>query len=240
VLVQKGNLPIIISAPHGGMLEVPGVPERLGKGVAKFFTVRDANTAGLAEAFSDALEKNLGGKPWLVVARFDRKYVDANRSPERAYETDRAKPYYDFYHDSLAAACKAVQKEHRGGLLLDLHGQGQYPDLLCRGTRNGETVKLHRERHGWDAIAGKDSVMGRLEKAGYKVHPKCDAGESSREEPAFVGGHIVETYGSHTGYGIDAIQLEFGTSHRLRSAYPKTAADLATAVAAFYHAYLKK
>jgi N-formylglutamate amidohydrolase len=240
VFVQKGTLPIIVSVPHGGTKQILGVPDRVGKGVANFHTVRDANTAEIAEAFSEALEKKLGGKPWLVIARFDRKSVDANRPPEGAYESDRAKPYYDAYHDALAAACKAVQQKHRAGLLLDVHGQGQYPDLLCRGTRNGETVKLLRERHGWDAVVGKNSVMGRLEKAGYKVYPKCDAGESAREEPAFAGSHIVETYGSHTGYGIDAIQLEFGTSHRLRSAYPKTAADLASAVAAFYEAYLKK
>jgi N-formylglutamate amidohydrolase len=239
VSVQKGSLPIIVSVPHGGTREVPDVPERQGRGIANFFTVRDANTIEIAEAFSESLEKKLGGKPWMVVALFDRKYVDANRPPDGAYEADRAKPYYDAYHAALAAACKAIQKKHRGGILLDIHGQGEYPDFLCRGTRNGETVKLLRERRGWDAVAGADSILGRMEKAGYKILPRCDAGESAKEEPAFAGSHIVESYGSHTGYGIDAIQLEFGTSHRLRKAYPKTAADLAAAVAAFHEAYLQ-
>jgi hypothetical protein len=69
--VQKGTLPIIVSVPHGGTREVPGVPERRGAGVAKFVTVRDANTSELAEAFAAALEEKLDGKPWMVVARFD-------------------------------------------------------------------------------------------------------------------------------------------------------------------------
>ena len=86
------------------------------------------------------LEEQLDGKPWLVVARFDRKYVDANRSAEEGYESEKAKPTYDAYHSALAAACKAVKEKHGRGLLLDIHGQGEFKDAICRGTRNGKTV----------------------------------------------------------------------------------------------------
>ena len=240
VFVRKGTLPVIVSAPHGGRTAVPGVPPRLGVGVAKFATVRDANTAELADRFVAALEKQLGGKAWVVVARFDRKYLDVNRPRDGSYESDRAKAYYDAYHDPLAAACKAVKTTHGAGLLLDLHGQGTHPDAICRGTRNGKTVTLLKERYGWPAVVGKNSVMGRLERAGYTVLPKCDAGEAAKEEAAFNGGYIVGTYGSHTGYAIDAVQVEFGTNSRERDAYPKTADALADAVAAFHDAYLKK
>jgi N-formylglutamate amidohydrolase len=240
VFVQTGTLPIIVSAPHGGRAAVPGVPERLGVGVAQFATVRDTNTAELAAAFVAALEKKLDGKPWVVVARFGRKYLDANRPPAGAYEADVAKPYYAAYHDPLVAACKAVKAKHGAGLLLDIHGQGAFPDVICRGTQNGKTVKLLKERHGWPAVTGKNSVLGRLEAAGYKTLPRCDAGEEAKEDSRFNGGYIVQTYGSHTGYAIDAIQLEFGTNPRERDAYPKAADALADAVAAFHDAYLKK
>lgn len=239
VFTQKGTLPVIVSAPHGGRRKVPDVPERLGVGVEKFATVRDDNTAELAEKFAAALEKKLGGKPWVVVARFERQYVDANRPRADAYESDRAKPYYDAYHDPLAAACKAVQKEHGRGLLLDVHGQGQFADAICRGTQNGKSVKLLRERFGWPAVVGKRSVLGQMERSGYKVLPACDADESTKEEAKFNGGFIVSNYGSHAGYGIDAIQLELGGNLRDRDAYAKTATDLADAVAAFHDEYLK-
>ena len=36
VFVQKGTLPIIISAPHGGRKKVPDVPERVGTGLTNF------------------------------------------------------------------------------------------------------------------------------------------------------------------------------------------------------------
>lgn len=239
VLVRKGTLPVVVSAPHGGRLPIPGVPERVGAGVRLFATVRDVNTAELADRFAADLDRALGGKVWLVAARFDRKYLDANRPPDGAYEDDRAKPAYDAYHAALAAACKAVKETHGAGLLLDLHGQGMFPDAVCRGTRDGKTVKLLVGRHGRAALTGRHGVLGRLERAGYKVLPRADRPDA-KEEPAFAGGHIVDTYGSHTGYAIDAIQLEFGSNLRDWAALPKTAADLADAVAAFHAEYLAK
>lgn len=241
VVVQKGTLPIIVSAPHGGRKKVPDVPERVGTGVAQFATVLDANTDLIAEAFAAELEKRLDGKPWLVVARFERKYLDVNRPREQAYESDKAKPYYDAYHEPLEAACKAVKAKFGRGLLLDIHGQGEFKDAICRGTQNGKTVTLLKDRDGWRAVTGKQSVLGFLQKRGYKVLPSCDADEKAKEEPKFNGGYIVSTYGSHTGYAIDAIQLEFGSflREREKDRYAKTAKDLAEAVAAFYDEYLK-
>src|SRR5262245_8613359 len=182
VTVQKGTLPIIVSAPHGGRKKVPEVPERLGKGIASFQTTLDTNTAELAETFAAELEKQLDGKPWVVVARFDRKYLDANRSPERGYESSAAKPYYDLYHSALEDACKTVKERHGRGLLLDIHGQGDFRDAICRGTRNGKTVTLLKDRGGWAAVAGKQSVLGHLQRTGYKVLPNCDADMKVKEE----------------------------------------------------------
>src|SRR4051794_34548568 len=99
VIVRKGTMPVIIAAPHGGRKDVPGVAERKGVGVNQFATVRDENTDLLAEALAAELEKKLGGKPWVVVARFDRKFIDANRPPDQSYESEAAKPFYDAYHD---------------------------------------------------------------------------------------------------------------------------------------------
>ncbi|MCE9567730.1 MAG: hypothetical protein K8U57_37495 [Planctomycetes bacterium] len=241
VVVQKGTLPIIVSAPHGGRKKVPDVPERLGTGIANFATVLDANTDLIAEKFAVELEKLLNGKPWLVIAKFERKYLDVNRPRELAYESDKAKPYYDAYHEPLEAACKAVKTKFGRGLLLDIHGQGEFKDSICRGTQNGKTVTLLKERDGWASLTGKRSVLGHLQRSGYKVLPSCDADEKAKEEVKFTGGHIVGMYGSHTGYAIDAIQLEFGTFLRdkEKDKYATTAKDLADAVAAFYDEYLK-
>ena len=240
VSIQKGTLPIIVSVPHGGRKPIPDVPERLGVGVKLFAKVRDANTSELAERFIAALEKQLDGKVWYAIARFDRKHLDVNRPREGAYEDEKAKPMYDVYHGALEAACKAVKEKHGRGLLLDIHGQAPFPDAICRGTQNGKTVTLLKARFGWPAVVGKNSVLGKLEAGGYKIMPKCDGPADAKEEPRFNGGHTVATYGSHAGYAIDAIQLELGGDLRAKDKYRKTAKDIAAAVAMFHDEYLRK
>lgn len=239
VTVRKGTLPIIVTAPHGGRKKVPEIPERKGAGIANFATVLDNNTAEVAEHLAAELEKHLGGKPWVVIARFERKYLDVNRPPEQGYESEKAKPYYDAYHGPLEAACKAVKEKFGRGILLDLHGQGVYSEALCRGTQNGKTVTLLRERYGWQAVTGKKSILGVLENSGYKILPACTADPKTKEEARFNGGYTVSNYGSHTGYGIDAIQLEMGLYLRERDKLAKTASALADAVAIFHEEYLK-
>jgi hypothetical protein len=53
-----------------------------------------------------------------------------------------------------------------------------------------------------------------------------------------VGGYIVQTYGSHRGRRIDAIQLEIGTKLRARANLERTATDLAEAIVVFAQEYL--
>lgn len=237
VIVRKGTLPVIVSAPHGGRQPLPDIPIRFGNNIEKFVIARDENTAEIARTLATETEALLGGRVGLVVARFERKQIDANRPADGAYESEAAKPFYDHYHAALAAACKAVKESHGRGLLLDIHGQSSFKDAVCRGTQNGKTVKLLRERFGKPAVSGKDSVLGFLQAKGYAVRPAGDS--DGPEEPKYTGGHTVGTYGSHTAYGIDAIQLELGSDLRNKDAYAKTAKDIAAAVKAFHDAYLK-
>lgn len=234
VQIQSGDLPIILSAPHGGNQAIPEVDVRKGEGLPKthgsgFFTGRDGGTQELALQVAQAIEQRFGKKPYYVIAGAHRKYIDFNRPAEIAYEDPDAKPTYDRYHDALAEACSAVQKKFQRGLLLDLHGQGSAKDTVFRGTRDGKTVKLLRERFGELAHNGEASLFARLKAGGWKVHPDPLDG---KEQNGFRGGYIVQTYGSHERFGIDAIQLEFGVDFR-RDAKQRqqTANQLAAAIA---------
>jgi N-formylglutamate amidohydrolase len=234
--VRRGDLPVVITAPHGGRRPLLGVPLRTGDGVAKFVVVNDTNTDVLAEKVAAAIEKATGKPPHLVVARFERKYCDLNRPADTAYESVGAKPAYDAYHAAVREACERVTKEYGTGLLLDLHGQAAKADAIFRGTQNGKTVKLLTDRHGAKAITGPESVQGRLEKKGYNFFPAAESSEL--EDRRFNGGYTVATYG--TTSGLDAIQFELGGDSRSRKALDTTAADLADAVMAFAEAFLPK
>lgn len=230
-----GMLPIILSAPHGGRQPIPGVLARRGIGIAQFTTERDSNTDELAQQIAAQLVKRLGSKPFLIVAEFERKYVDANRPSKDAYESAAAKIYYDAYHRALQSACEQVRRDWGRGLLLDIHGQGAETETIFRGTDNGKSVTVLERRFGREALTGERSILGQLKLRGYKIAPSL--GEND-EERRYIGGYTTRTYGSHKETGIDAIQLEFGTSLRARANLGRMATDVAEAIFVFAQAYL--
>ena len=233
--VWAGTLPIILSAPHGGREPIPGAAARRGVGVAQFSTGRDSNTDELAEAVALKLGERLGVKPFLVIARFDRKFLDVNRPAAGAFETAAAKPFYDAYHRALAQSSEQVRARWGGGLLLDLHGQGAEVETIYRGTDNGETVAALVQRHGKEALSGAKSIFGQLAAKGYHVLPDPSGSERERR---YVGGYTARTYGSHRGTKIDAIQMEIGTNLRAKANLQRTAHDLAAAIEIFAREFL--
>lgn len=239
VAVQEGKLPILISAPHGGAADVPGAEPRKGEGFVKgstgFFVGRDTGTEELAYAIAKAVESKLHAKPYFVVAKSHRKYADFNRPVEIGVEGPKARPVYDAYHQTLAAYCRAVQKEFGRGLLIDVHGQGSAADTVFRGTKDGKTVELLIKRFGDRAHTGPDSFFGLLKQAGCKIYPEEPG---VKERAGFTGGYIVQTYGSHTAFGIDAIQLEFGGQYRKKDVIEDTASKVTSAIVEYRKKYL--
>jgi N-formylglutamate amidohydrolase len=234
VTVWTGTLPIILSAPHGGREPVPGIPLRRGVGVAQFTTERDNNTAELAELVAGNINEQLRGRPFVVIAKFERKYIDANRLEAAAYESPEAKSYYDAYHRAIMTAAGKIRQIWSRGLLLDLHGQGAEVDSVFRGTDNGKSVSAMQQRFGREALIGPKSIFGQLALKGYKINP---SGSNDRER-LYTGGHTTRFYGSRQRGGIDAIQLEFGTNLRSKNNLARTAEDLAQAIEVFSRAYL--
>jgi N-formylglutamate amidohydrolase len=238
VSAQRGNLPVVLSAPHGGLVDVPDAPHR-ERGVR----VRDVATEELTLLVAQELTALLGGKPYYVIAQFHRRYADPNRGPglreDEAYESPEGQVHYDAYHRALREYVDEVRETFGGGILLDIHGQSSRPAQIIRGTVRGETVTAMLERHGLEALIGPRSIFGILDELGYEVAPAVrDVPDSPGGEEVFIGGYIVRAYGSHNSDGIDAIQIEIGRDHRREEVRRQTAQDLAKAIAAHVQAYL--
>ena len=240
VMVQAGQLPVVLSAPHGGTLQIRGVEPRQGVGMATgpsgFFTGRDAGTSELAVALADAIEKRMGKRPYLVISKVHRKYLDPNRPSGIAYEDSDAAPVYQRYHGMLQRYCNEILEEHHTGLLLDIHGQGSSSKTLYRGTANGKTVARLKERFGESAHTGEKSLFGPLGRLGWTVFPPQGDG---KEQSGFTGGFIVQTHGSHQPNGLDAMQLEFGADYRNKTQREKTAEVLSQAVQEYLEEYVE-
>lgn len=239
VSVHVGELPILISAPHGGTLKIVGVEPRTGQGMATgpsgFFVGRDGGTEELAQALVQAIEQRFGRKPYAVVSATHRRYLDPNRPAHIAFEDVDALPVYERYHDSCRQFCREILETYQGGLLLDIHGQGTSAETVYRGTSNGKTVTRLRERFGENAHGGAQSFFGLLADSGWKVYPNPFDG---KEQSGFTGGHIVQTHGSHRPEGIDAIQLEFGANYRSPTQRDNTAQVLTEVIAKYMSIYM--
>lgn len=232
VVSQLGDLPVVISAPHGGNLEIPGVPPRKGEGLeagpAGFRVVRDGGTEELALEVARQLAERMTGQPSFVISRVHRRYVDFNRPPEIAVENAKARVVYDQYHTAVADAVRTIREKHGFGLLIDIHGQGSSAETVYRGTSNGLTVTGLRKQFGEEFHAGQNCLLALLKKRDWKVHPDPFDG---KEQAGFTGGHIVRTYGSHRSDGIDAIQLELGGNYRKTAVRERIAREMADAIA---------
>ena len=247
VLIREGTIPIVITAPHGGREAVPGIEPRTERAQVGeyrkwggFQKGTDLNTDVLAQSIATELAGLVGGEPYLVVARFQRKYIDANRPPELGLDDRKARPYYDDYHAAIRRFVDEVRRHHAGGVLLDVHGQAKDRDVLMRGTMNGRSVARLLGRDGVKAVTGPEGLFGQLEARGIKVFPGNDVPPRPHSEDAvFNGGYTTDLYGSHNRDGIDAVQLEFGTRYREKGAVEATAHAAARALAVFYETYLK-
>lgn len=241
LVVELGELPFIISAAHGGKLDLPNTSPRTGEGLKAapggFVTSRDGGTEELAQEVAAEIRRRFDKPGHLVINRIHRKYCDPNRTPKEAYDTDGGQAHYEAYHKSLKTACESTQRQFHRGLVLDLHGQGTSAKTVYRGTQNGKTVTLLRERFGETAHTGPESLFGLLKAKGWTVQPDP---HEDKEQAGFTGGYIVRTYGNPAAYGLDAIQLEFGNDYRIAAARKETARVLVDALVEYGRRYLDK
>ena len=116
VLVHQGTLPIILTVPHGGREAIPGVPARNLEGKSQggrwggFEGGGDFNTDILAHGIAAEIKALTGKEVYLVMAKFQRKFIDPNRPPEIALDSAEARPYYDHYHGSIRRLIDEIRK----------------------------------------------------------------------------------------------------------------------------------
>lgn len=244
VTVIPGDWPIILSAPHGGTLRIPGVEKRTGEGISarrgkkpNFSLAFDRNVDKLAFRASDEIFKLTGHRPYVVVAHFTRANIDANRPAEDAYEDPRCKPYYDEYHAALLQFRTEIIGKWRRGLLVDIHGHGGNPTTLIRGTADWQSVRHLVEEFGKEALTGPDGLLGPLAAAGNNLVPP-NSDNTAPEDSSLNGGYITRHYGSFEGSNFDAIQFETGNVHRTPEGIDKFGPELAGALVKFHDRYL--
>jgi hypothetical protein len=124
-----GDLPVILSAPHGGRERPEEMPDR-EQGTFAF----DTNTQELVRAAADELHALTGRWPHMIICRLNRRKVDCNREiVEATAGNPFAEQAWHEFQDFIDAARAAVVKQHGRGLYIDLHGHGHADQRLELG-----------------------------------------------------------------------------------------------------------
>lgn len=160
--VRTGNMPMVISAPHGGTIEPAGIPDRSCQGAT---TVRDLNTTELAREIGYHLEAEYDLKPYIVAALISRKKIDLNRDIEPATCSNPAmKEVWTDYHEYLEQAIAEAIEEFGGVIFIDLHGHGHTKQRLELGylLSKEELKESYYDADHADELSGQSSLRNLL------------------------------------------------------------------------------
>ena len=222
---QVGDLPILLSVPHGGPLQPAEIPDR-GQAVVD----NDPYVDELGMELAAEIERLTGRPVHLVVNQLHRSKLDANRTRlDGARRDPAATQAWEDYHGFLLAAEQAIIEGCGRGLLVDLHTNGregyriEFGYGLTAADLEADDEHLNRESyirrstlralalHGpvahADLIRGPLSLGGLMTSVGYAAEPSPDR-RVPDGEPYFNGGYTIYRHGSLYGGWIDAVQVE--------------------------------
>ncbi len=221
-----GDLPVIISAPHGGGEEPDEIPLRTYGTL-----VRDLGTQETIRAIQDSVSAHSGGgHPHIVISRLRRTKLDPNREiVEAAQGSPFAEQAWHEFHGFIEVARARVTRGQDRGLYLDLHGHGHPQNRIELGylltaadlaqSDNALSQPAFVDKSSIRTLAGEVAIPF----AELVRGPESFGAFLSREaalsvpsplfpdpgnDPFFSGGYNTRVHGSVDGDAIDGIQIE--------------------------------
>ena len=220
-----GDLPIVISSPHGGYLKPSEIADRT-------YGVKGLDTGSQEKTWEVAhyLKKLTGRYPHVVINRLARIKLDANREIKEASQGSKwSEQAWAEYHQYIEGARRWVTQRCGKGQYLDFHTNGhsakwvEFGYLLTSTDLNRSDTQLNAKTYidkssiralalspganFPELVRGPSSLGGLLAARGYKTVPS-----PQHTHPAgqgfFSGGYNTRRHGSRTAGTIDGIQVE--------------------------------
>lgn len=221
-----GELPVILSAPHGGALTPDEIPNRTYGA-----TGSDRNTADLTLAVRDAMVARTGSAPHVILSRLHRVKLDPNREiVEAAQDNGFAERAWEEFQGFIEIARTQTTNDFGGGMYFDMHGHGHAKNRLELGYLLG-SARLNQDDAGLNSLAivqmtsirelgrttpdtfaellrGATSLGGYLQAAGVPTLPS-PVDPRPFDDPYFTGGYNTWRHGSLNDTElVSGIQIE--------------------------------
>ncbi|MBI3880238.1 MAG: hypothetical protein HY301_09255 [Verrucomicrobia bacterium] len=227
-----GNMPLIVSAPHGGALVPAELPDRTTNAPwTNSVLGTDTATETLARDVRQVFSNRYGLWPHVIICRLDRQKIDCNRDVgEGAQSNVLTGVSWTNFQEFIAAAKQAVSNQFGRGFYIDLHGHGHAIQRLELGyllsasqlglsdaTLNGSStyanqssVRELNQRSPFNfatLLRGSNGLGTLLASNGFPSVPSAsdpDPGANSY----FNGGYNTDAHSSVNGGTISGVQIE--------------------------------
>lgn len=220
--LNHGNVPIVLSCPHGGYKKPRRIPDKL-----KGALIADKNTYILSKMVINGListDINI----YYILNKIHRSKVDLNRPPLSItalnQNSTEALNIHNAYHDQLKQFIQECRSRYQRCLLLDIHGftkpTNEYPDVIF-GHIFGKTLpeKLDNDRNDCNGFWGCAQLQNAISK-----HFTLDDGLGiSNFNLSYSGGYITHRFYNHDK--INAIQIEIAKYIRVDKNLTKKIVD---------------
>jgi len=224
-----GNMPLVISVPHGGNILLPDVPVRSCKGAV---TVTDTRTIELAMEIQKAFQKKYKVFPSIIISHLSRKNVDQNREIEDgSCGNESMKKPWNQFHNYIDTALAMATRTYGSTLYIDLHGHGhtvqrlelgyslngtELPDIskknkqadLAAKSSLNNLFRLNSKADFEELMIGENSFGTMITKAGSAAIPSKQMPVLNEGEKYFNGGYNTRKYTSSAYPQVFGWQIE--------------------------------
>ncbi len=224
-----GDMPLVISVPHGGTEVLPDVPLRDCKGAV---TVTDTRSAELGREIQNAFFKKYGVRPYLIVCLISRKNVDQNRDiDEGTCGNEKMRKPWNAFHDDIDTALALAVRKFGSALYIDLHGHGHanqrlelgyslnasdLPDLSNKGDLSdlakkstlNNLLNLNKKTDFKDLMIGEHAFGTLITEAGSPAVPSKQDPYIADGGKYFNGGYNARRYTSSKYPNVFGWQIE--------------------------------
>ena len=235
---RAGNLPIVMSVPHGGYLRPTSIPDRDCPGCVY---LSDAYTQEISDGMYNEFVTETGCYPHVIINLLDRVKFDANRDiGDAADGNPTVEIAWQNYHDFIDTAGMQISNDYGKGIFLDIHGQShpiqriEFGYLMTENDLRLTDAQLDTspfvEKSSIRSLVGNniqglshskllrgtESFGSLMNDKGFPSVPSITDPFPAVGDPYFDGGYNVGRHGSSDGNGtIDAIMIELNRDIRM-------------------------
>lgn len=221
IICRKGNIPLILSVPHGGINKFEDILLERKDGKKGI----DKNTIKIALKLKESIKNYSQEKfknqifPSLIFSNVHRSRIDFNRPPSEAYPADSklSEKIYNEFHENLKKLLFYNFQNWKVSYLIDIHGfkkskrpPGFMDVEIVIGTRNLQTLFPEGQPKNENHKNIRNLIIEELHKNNIFTAPVWPR----QKEVILTGGYITRKYGAKYYNFSKSMQIEFSDDIR--------------------------